>query len=248
MAMNNVFLDIYRVIWKEVFPNVPEMEVEQFRTLFTNDLALPVAHPCTIDAQQTVFSSKEYGYRKFISRTESVKRMEENNWKEDKKDIRSLADVLAHVQNVNSFLGSRQLNSDILEESDDIYSSGYIYGSTHIYNCQKMLFCYNNKESEFLMACKGNASCGFSIRVHDSNGVSNSFDIHWCGKTANSYFCHDCYDLRDCMFCFHLNSKQYCIANMQFEKEEYLHLKEMILTEYFKQLNEPNGFRTLADL
>lgn len=246
--MNKVFEEIYQVVWQEIFSNIPLMDLEKFKQLYTQDLNLPQAFPCSLDPNQQVFSSSEYGYKKFISREAVEKRVDVDNWVEPKVNIASLADVRQKVQKIATFHGSRQLNSDVLEASDDIYTSSYIFGSTHIYSSQKMMFCYNNKESEFLLASKGNGNCSFGIRLHDSGSVSNSFDIHWCGKSANCYFCHDCYDLRDCMFCFHLNSKQYCIANMQFEKEEYEKLKTQILQEYFQQIDQPGGFKTLTDL
>jgi hypothetical protein len=45
-----------------------------------------------------------------------------------------------------------------------------------------------------------------------------------------------------------LRSKQYCIANQQYTKEEYLHLKEQLLGDYFAQLGSEGAFRTLKDV
>jgi hypothetical protein len=33
----------------------------------------------------------------------------------------------------------------------------------------------------------------------------------------------------DCLFCSHLSGKRFCIANMQFEEEEYYKIKEQVV-------------------
>ncbi|MBI4065556.1 hypothetical protein HY409_04295 [Candidatus Gottesmanbacteria bacterium] len=245
--MNHLFEELYTTIWKQVFALQPALDLAVAKELFTKNLALPQKHS-SLAAKTPVYMSDEYGYNKFISQEETEKRSNTDNFMEKTIPIRSLPDVLAASGKIALFRASRAINSEILEESDDIYSSSYIYNSTHIYNSQKLMYCYNTKTCEYLFASKGSADSTFGIRIFDSGSVSNSFDVHWSGKCANSYFCHDCYDLRDCMFCFHLTSKQYCIANMQFTEEEYEKLKAMILTEYFAQLQSPKAFVLLNQL
>lgn len=244
--MNDVYKQLYTAIWKEVFPGFEPMEITRFKALYTQDLWLPGVYKSAIGGQD-VYASGEYKYKELITPDES-KDLGDNVF--SKEGIASLKDLIGSLKEkkLTTFRGSRSLNSDELEESDDIYSSTFVYNSTHIFGSQKIMFSYGNRACEYLMACKGNGESSFGIRLWDSGSVSNSFDIHWCGKSANCYFCVDSYDLRDCMFCFHIKSKQYCIGNMQFEEAEYKQLKQMILTEYFAQLNSPNPFVTLRDL
>jgi hypothetical protein len=245
--MNQLFNELYSTIWNQVFPKHPPLEIEVVKKLFTKDLILPELYS-THQTKSTVYSSPEYGYKKFISQEEAEKRSSIDNFMEVSKSLSNLSEVLQHVQTIALFRASRAINSEVLEESDDIYSSSYIYNSTHIYNCQKLMFCNNNKTSEYLIASKGNADSSFGIRLVDSTSISNSFDIHWSGKCAHSYFCVDSYDLRDCMFCFHLTSKQFCIGNIQYTEAEYKKLKDTILKEYFEQLSSPNSFVLLNQL
>lgn len=35
--------------------------------------------------------------------------------------------------------------------------------------------------------------------------------------------------MQDSMFCSHMNSKRFCIANMQFEEAEYKQIRDMVV-------------------
>jgi hypothetical protein len=246
--MNQVYQDLYKMIWKQIFPGHNSLPIDQFKKLYTQDLQLPIKVQSNISKSDVYSSVEEYGYKKFISEEENQKRNAEDNFIKPKTEISSLDNLIENINDIAMFRASRSLNSDSIEESDDIYSSSFIYNSTHLHSCHHMMWCHGNKASEYLMACSENGESSFGIRLRDSGSVSNSFDMHWCGKSSNCYFCSDCFDLRDCMFCFHIVSKQYCIGNMQFEKEEYGKLKQMLLGEYFKQLSNDKAFISIKDL
>lgn len=244
--MDKVFLDIYNVVWKEVFPGVDIMPVDKFSQLYTGDIRLPQKYE-SVSGQGSVYSLADYGYKRFVTEQELKDRTNTDNYLKPKIEVSGLTDLINKTLDIATFRGSRALNSDVIEESDNVYSSSYIYKSAEIQSCQKMVFCNGNKACEYLVASRGNGESTFGIRLFDNGGVSNSFEVHWSGKSSNCYFCSGCYDLRDCMFCFHLVSKQYCIGNMQFEEAEYKAMKEKLLNEYFEQL--PSGkFKGLADL
>jgi hypothetical protein len=236
--MNKIYQELFEVIWEQVFPGISTLGVEEFKKHFVGDILLPSQYKCEISGE-VVWSSPEYGYKRFISKGESIKRNEKDNFMEIKEPIGSLSEVLEKVKSVALFRGEREMNSSQVEESDDIYSSNIIYNSTHIYSSQKLLWCHNMVQSEYVAASKGSKNTTFSMRIIDSGNTANSFDISFCGNTANSYFCHNCFDIRDCMFCFHLASKRFCIANRQYEEAEYNEMKKKILADYFEQL--PNG-------
>ena len=104
-----------------------------------------------------------------------------------------------------------------------------VYRSVDVHFSKNVLFSDGVRNCEFVAACQRSNASDFSIRVEDSTECSNSFTILWSGKVTNSFFIQDCYDLTDCMFCSHISSKQYCIANMQFEKEEYMERKKEVI-------------------
>jgi hypothetical protein len=233
--MNKIYQDLFEVIWNQVFTDVSMLSIEDFKKNFIDDILLPERFKCELSGE-VVWSSPEYGYKRFISKAEANKRTEKDNFMEVSEKISSLDDVLGMVKDVALFKGERDMNSSSVEESDDIYSSDMVYNSTHIYSSQKVLWCNNVIQSEYVVASKGSKNTSFSIRVIDSGSVSNSFDISFCANASNSYFCHNCFDIRDCMFCFHLTSKRFCIANRQYDEAEYFKIKKKIISDYFEQL------------
>ena len=80
-----------------------------------------------------------------------------------------------------------------------------------------------------MLASRDNSSCTLGIRVKEGIFCSSSFEVSWSNKISKSMFVHDSFDLYECLFCSHLRSKKYCIANMQFEKEEYDKTKKMVI-------------------
>jgi len=244
--MNDSFKELYGVIWKQVFGELPIIDADKIKDLWAKDIVLPLVNKSELSGKP-VWSSPEYEYKHFISEAEKSERSEKDNFMEAKVEVTSLTDVLNQIKKVAFFRGGRMLNSSAVEESDDIYSSNIIYNSTHIYTSQKIIWGNNLVQSEYLMASKNSKNCTFSIRVMDSANVANCFDVSFCANTSNSMFCHDCFDVRDCLFCFHLASKRFCIANMQFEEAEYNEIKKKILAEYFELL-ESGKFVGLVSL
>jgi hypothetical protein len=78
---------------------------------------------------------------------------------------------------------------------------------------------------EYVVGGFSSTTSSFCIRVEESQLTTNSFSVNWSAKVSNSFFIQDCYDVMDCMFCSHISGKRFCIANMQFEEEEYKKLK-----------------------
>lgn len=245
--MNKVFQDIYGVIWKEVFPGVPALGLEEMSRFFAADILLPQEFK-SIESGEPVFCTTNYGYKRFISDADRIKKHGDTNNLQEKKLLTSLSETLTAVKEVAFYRGSKTVNSDVVEESDNVYSSSYVYRSSCIQSCQKVLFSFNMGPSEYMMASTNSKNSNFGIRVFDCDSVTNSFDVSFSGKCANCYFCHNCYDLRDCMFCFDISTKQYCIANIQLTKEEYEVAKHKIMEDYFAQLKSENSFKVLSDI
>lgn len=245
--MNKVFSEIYKAVWDEIFPGFEQIEIEKFRKIFTSDFILPQKYQCAFSGED-VYCTSDYGYKRFVGDKERAKRMDLDNHMEPKSNVNSLAEALGKVSKIAYFRGSKIVNSDVVEASDNIYSSSYIYNSSSIHGAQKIMFSYDMAPCEYMIASRNCKDCSFGIRVMDSSEIYSSFDISFSGKCSHCYFCHNCYDLKDCMFCFHIESKQYCIANMQFTEEEYNRLRPIILKEYFDQIGSEDRFALLRDI
>lgn len=157
----------------------------------------------------------------------------ETEWMLPKRQLSSIEDILTAWSETNYTTTDRQIDSLNVAESDSIMNSENVYRSALIRRCKNVLFSRGCVDSEYIVAGSESQTASFSIRVEDSQLVSNSFNVVWSAKVSNSFFIQDCYDVSDCMFCSHIAGKQYCIANIQFTKEEYERLKLEVIKWIF---------------
>ncbi len=212
----------------QVFGYQNPLSLEQAMAKFAFDLRLP----------QQVFDSttkeptwaQSVNPTKFITMDNAMKYGEgKDAFMLEKRPVKTLQDIITVWAETNLTTTERQTDSIDVAESDNVYNSQMVYHSTDINFSKNVLFSDGATNCEFVAACQRSNASDFCIRIDDSKECSNSFNIIWAGKITNSYFIQDCYDLSDCMFCSHISSKQYCIANMQFEKEEYMKLKKEVV-------------------
>lgn len=146
-----------------------------------------------------------------------------------KRPINSIEDILGYWAETNEMSAERYLDSLNVAESDDVRHSENVFRSQNIENSKNIVFTDGAVNTEFIVASQRCQSSTFCIRLEDSGECSNSFSVTWSNKISNSLFIQDCANMQDCMFCSHMNSKQYCIANMQFTEEEYKHYRDMVI-------------------
>ncbi len=138
-----------------------------------------------------------------------------------KEEIQSIDDIVRVWQNTNITAAERYLDSSDIAKSDAIYGSRNIYRCIDIHNSKNVLFSESSNNNEFSAAIQRSNNCVYSLRIDDSGPVSKSFQVSWSKNISNSFFIKDSSNLSDCMFCSQINNKRFCIANMQFEEEEY---------------------------
>jgi len=162
---------------------------------------------------------------RFITLENSQNRAAIDEWMLPKREMNSIEDILTAWAETNYMATERQIDSTGVAESDSVNNSENVYRSAMIRRSKNILFSRGCTDSEYLVGSSESTTSTFSIRVEDSQLVSNSFNVIWSAKISNSFFIQNCYDMSDCMFCSHTAGKQYCIANIQFTKEEYERLK-----------------------
>lgn len=214
-----------------VFGYQNPLSLEEAMQKFAFDLNLPQQVYDSTTNQPTWASSVNPS--RFITMENSLRRSEIDEWMLPKRPLSSIEDILAAWAETNYTTTERQIESVGILESDSVNNCENIYRSALLRQCKNMLFSRGCNDSEFLVAGSESKTSSFSIRVEDSQLVSNSFNVIWSAKVTNSFFIQDCYDVSDCMFCSHTAGKQYCIANMQFEKEEYERLKLEVIKWIF---------------
>lgn len=222
-------LEIVNKIFKSVFDEENLFTLDELLEKFAFDVKLPKQVHDSTTNEITWADSIHNG--KFITNKNMEKRDSEKGWMLPKKELNNFQDLLDTWNSINLTTTERVYDSINVAKSDTIYRCENVYRSTDCSDSKNIIYCDSCGASEFLLASQRSGTSSFCIRCDDSKSCSNSYNVICSNKISNSFFIQDCFDLHECMFCSHIASKKYCIANMQFEKEEYFSLKK-IITEW----------------
>lgn len=219
--------DIIDRTFKSIFGIDNPYTVEEILETFGFDMELPVVveDSTTKEKTWTVAVNQE----KFMTASNVDKVDNSRGWMQPKEDISSLEDILKIWNRINYMTCERNYDSINVNESDTIYNGENIYRSCNSGRGKNYCFCDGMWDSEYVVCCKRSSNCDYCIRADDSSNCHNSYNVICSGGITNSLFINDCSDLYECMFCSHIGSQKYCIANMQFEKEEYFAIKAQII-------------------
>ena len=219
--------EITDYIFKEVFNRNNTYSLEQLKKRFSFDIPLANKVKCALSGVYTWSFSGES--EKISAQNAIAERFKKDEWMRKRQLINSIEDVLKAWKEINYITGEKYISSKEVSESDSIYNSISVYRSVSIFNSKNIVFSYKIFDSNYMLGCRDSSSCTLGIRIKESIYCSSSFEVSWSSKVSRSLFIHDCFDLYECLFCSHLRSKKYCIANIQFEKEEYLKIKKLII-------------------
>ncbi len=216
----------------QIFGIKNPITIEQAISKFAFDVSLPQLVYDTQTNEPTWTMST--GATKFITMDNVRKRNPIDDWIVPRDvPLNNMQDILTAWGKTNFMAAERVSESENVSESDNITMSQNIFRSRDVHESKNVILSDGIMKSEFIVASSRNINLSFCMRVEDSKNCSNCFNVNWSGKIADSMFIQDSYDLADCMFCSHIVSKQYCIANMQFEKEEYMKLRKMVIDWIF---------------
>lgn len=222
-------------IFMEIFELENPMQIEEVLSECAFDIRLPNRVIDAVTGNETWASS--INSNKYISQTNMRKYDEYKGWMRPKKEINSLDEILKLWDKVNYTTTERYYDSINISKSDTIYRCENVYRSQDCRNCKNTIFTDGCANSEYIIACQRSSNCNYSIRVADSNNCSNSYNVICSDKISNSFFIQDCNSLHECMFCSHISNRRFCIANMQFDREEYLNIKAEVIKWIINQFN-----------
>ncbi len=220
-------LEVVNKIFNNVFNEDNKFTLEEILTKFAFDIKLPKKVYDSTTNEETWADSINSG--RYITLNNMEKKDGEKGWMLEKREINNLEDIINLWNSINLTTTERVYDSINVSKSDTIYNSENIYHSSDCSRSKNLIFCESCGSSEYMLASQRTASSNFCIRTDDSKNCSNSYNVICSNKVINSLFIQDCFDLYECMFCSHIASKKYCIANMQFEKEEYFEIKKVII-------------------
>ncbi len=220
-------LEIVDKIFKGIFDTNNNSSLETILEKFAFDVKLPKQVNDSTTNEITWADSISSG--RFITNENMEKRDSTIGWMIPKRKINNLQELIDIWNTINLTTTERVYDSINVVKSDTIYRCENVYRCTDCNDSKNIVYCDSCVNSEFLLASQRSSTCNFCIRCDDSKNCSNSYNVICSNKANNSLFIQDCYDVYECMFCSHIASKKYCIANMQFEKEEYYEIKKLII-------------------
>lgn len=118
-------------------------------------------------------------------------------------------------------------NSDFCTQCVGDKNCYLIFGGDFNQDCLYGTWCMNNRDSLDLDLSHYNELCymlGDSTHCYNCQYVFDSRDCTDC------YFVTDCIGCNNCILCSNLKNASYCIRNKHYSKEEYLKLKDELIT------------------
>lgn len=213
-------------IFKDVFESDNPFSLEELQKKFAIDIPNIKKNLCSLSGQETWSLSNN---SRIASQSAIEEKFKEDEWMKPPQKINSLEDIFHAWTKINYEVGDKYIDSTNITASNNIFNSDSVYQSASIFNSKNIIFGYNQVNCDSMLASRDNESCTMGVRIKESSLCSSSFEISWSQRISKSMFIHDGVDLYECMFCSHIRSKKYCIANMQFEKEEYFRLKKLVI-------------------
>lgn len=166
---------------------------------------------------------------KYMSQTNIHQRSDSDAWQQKPQEFKQIEDILGAWQQINYIIGERSIDCLNIAESDNVYESENLYRCHDVHHCKNAIFCDGVIDSEWIAMSQRSINTAFGIKIDDSSRCSNSVAVSWSININHAMFIHDCFDLNECLFCSHIASKEYCIANRQYSKEDYERYKKMVV-------------------
>lgn len=220
-------LEIVNKIFKSIFEVNNSYSMDLLLEKFAFDIKLPKQVNDSTTNEITWADSINSG--KFITNKNMEKLDIEKGWMLPKREIKNLQELIDIWNTINLTTTERVYDSINVSKSDTIYRCENVYRCTDCRDSKNIIYCDSCGNSDYLLASQRSTTCNFCIRCDDSKDCSNSYNVICSNKVSNSFFIQDCSDLYECMFCSHISSKRFCIANMQFEEQEYYEIKKLIV-------------------
>ncbi len=224
-------------VFKDVFARENPFSLDEIQRKFAFDVDIPERVKDSVTGRDT-WSVKRRGVPAMAMETAGELHKKGTIPKPEK--LNALDDVFKFWKTSAYFVGDRYINSTDVTVSDAIFDSNSVYRSALIHDCQKVVFSKDNSHCKQIVASKYNDTATSCIRALDSAVVTSCFAVMWSKKLTKCMYVNNCYDLYECMFCSNIDTRKYCICNMQFTKEEYEPLKQMAIDWTIKNFGKGN--------
>lgn len=112
---------------------------------------------------------------------------------------------------------------------DHIYNAHNVEQSFDIKGGENSRYCYTSGKTIESYDVSFNPNIQYSYQTLASMGSSNVLCTHLVQDSSYVYFSDSCYSSKNLFGCFGLRSKEYCILNKQYTREEYEKLVPQII-------------------
>ncbi len=225
-------------VFKDVFGRENRFSLDEIRDRFAFDIELPRKVKDDMSGDPTWMSGNRAA--KVMSTDIIVQQSKKDVWMKPKKKIRTITDLFSDWDEIAYFASEKMLDSSDTAECDDIYRSTSVYHSAKIHDSQKVVFSENLRNCKLVVAGHYSDTTTSSLRFSNCEHMSASFSCVWSGHASRCMYLNNCIDMYECLFCSNLRSKKYCIANMQFTKEEYMPIKQQVINWTIENFRKGN--------
>ncbi len=154
----------------------------------------------------------------------------------EKLELSNAAQVL---ENIRYYTPEAIVGQNIAVEECTLYfDSSYCYKVNSLNRVKFCAYSFWPREAEYLFGVDTVFNSKFVLKCYCSTNLTRCFEVANSTNCSDCYFCYNCDALSDCMFCFNTKSKRYAISNVEYPKEEYLHLKKLLLGQIASKLEK----------
>ncbi|NCU38846.1 hypothetical protein EOL96_07400, partial [Candidatus Saccharibacteria bacterium] len=160
-----------------VFGYQNPLSLEEAMQKFAFDLPLPQQVYDSTTNEPTWANS--INSSRFITVSNARNSRVDTEWMVEKRQLSSIEDILSAWSETNYTTTERVIESINVAESDSIMNSENVYRSACIRESKNVLFSVDNNSLEYAIAAYRSKTSSYSIRVQDSQLISNSFNVIW---------------------------------------------------------------------
>lgn len=164
-------------------------------------------------------------------------------------DLMDMQSIIKAIKGRIVYSGNVVLgNSMNVENSTNVIDCLDVYESEHTAYSKGMGYTCEGSYNESLFGCNGIGYSSFLIRCFGLQKSARCFECMRSDSCSDCFFSAGLSACKDCIFCFNLKNKQYCVGNAQLTREEYLQVKERLISEMVSTLKRDGQLPSLVAL
>ncbi|VVB57099.1 Uncharacterised protein [uncultured archaeon] len=132
--------------------------------------------------------------------------------------------------------------------SNRVVDSHNVLCSSDVWASKNIAYCFIAKECESLFGSPSVSVTKYGIKNFESWKDSRVMETMRVYESIDCYFSANLENCADCLFCFNLRSKQRCIGNRPFSKDEFASLKKKLLEDIADELKRKKSLPSIVDL